>query len=319
MTAPLPDELIRLIRQESSRPSPAGLNLLVESILSRFGETVQAIVFYGSCMRAGEEREGVVDLYVIVNAYASAYGNAGFALLNWLLPPNVFYLEVPDGGGGIRTKYAVLTLADFQRGTSPAWFHSYLWARFAQPVRLLYAQSEKTAQQIHAALGRSVVTFFTRVLPQLPSRFTARELWCKGFFLTYRSELRAEKQDRPVRLFDGAQRYYDLITPSAMAAVPFEVEVIHSGNSVTYRSNISACRRVVNRLAWQARRVQGKCLSVLRLGKALFTFQGGLDYILWKIERHSGVAIPEDSALRKYPLTGFWVMLWRLYRRGGFR
>jgi hypothetical protein len=319
MSAPLPDKLITLIQQESSKDSPAGLYRLVESIRARFGETVQAILFYGSCMRAGQEREGVVDLYVIVDAYGSAYGNAGFALLNWLLPPNVFYLEVPDGGGVIRTKYAVLTLADFQRGTSTAWFHSYLWARFAQPVRLLYARSENTAQQIHAALGRAVVTFFTRVLPRLSSRFTDRELWCKGFFLTYRSELRAEKQDQPIRLFDGAQGYYDLITQTAMAAVPFEVEVIGSGNSVTYRANISACWRFLNRLAWQARRVQGKCLSVLRLGKALFTFQGGLDYILWKIERHSGVAIPDDSALRKYPLTGVWVMLWRLYRRGGFR
>jgi len=319
MTATLPDELITLIRQESSKAAPAGLNLLVETILARHGETVQAILFYGSCMRAGQEKDGIVDLYVIVDTYLSAYGNAGLALLNWLLPPNVFYMEVPDGGGVIRAKYAVLTLADFQRGTSTAWFHSYLWARFAQPVRLLYARSEKTAQQMYAALARAVVTFCSCVLPQISPRFSVRELWCRGLFLSYRSELRVETQDQPIRLFDGAQRYYDRITRNAMAAVPFDVAVIQGSDPVSYRSHISALRRFLNRLAWQARRVQGKCLSVLRLVKALFTFQGGLVYILWKIERHSGVNIPDDSVLRKHPLGGVWVIFWRLYRRGGFR
>ena len=319
MTAPLPEELITLIQEESSEATPAGLNRLVEAILARHGKTVQAILFYGSCMRTGQEREGVVDLYVIVDSYRSAYGNAGLALLNWLLPPNVFYMEVPDGGGEIHTKFAVLTLADLQRGTSSAWFHGYLWARFAQPVRLLYARSEKTAQQIHAALARAVVTFFSRVLPQLSSPFSARELWCRGFFLSYRSELRAEKKDQPVRLFECAQGYYERITPNAMAAVPFKVEVMPGSDPVRYRSNIPAGRRFLNRLAWQARRVQGKCLSVLRLAKALFTFKGGLDYILWKIKRHSGVGIPDDSVLRKHPFIGVWVIIWRLYRRGAFR
>jgi hypothetical protein len=319
MTAPLPDELITLIQQESSKATPAGLNRLVEAILARHGETVQAILFYGSCMRAGQVREGIVDLYVIVDTYLSAYGKSALALLNGLLPPNVFYLEVPDGGGAIRAKYAVLTLADFQSGTSTAWFHCYLWARFAQPVRLLYARSEKKGQQIHAALARAVVTFFSCVLPQLPSPFSARELWCRGLSLSYRSELRSETQDQPIRLFEGAREYYEMITPKAMTVVPFEVEGIPGSDPVCYRSNISAGRRHLNCLAWQARRLQGKCLSVLRLAKALFTFKGGVDYILWKIKRHSGVEIPEDSPLRRHPVIGVWMIIWRLYRRGGFR
>jgi hypothetical protein len=319
MTGRLPDELIELIQQESSKAIPEELSPLAETILARYGEAVQAILFYGSCLRTGQEKEGVVDLYVIVDAYMPAYGKAGFALLNWLLPPNVFYLEVPDGGGVIRAKFAVLSVADFQRGASEAWFQSYLWARFAQPVRLLYTRSETTARQVHSALARAVVTFLGSVLPQFSSAFSARELWCRGLFLSYRSELRAEKQDQPTRLFDADRSHYERVTRSAMPAVPFEVEVIPQGDSVCYRAKISARRRFLNRLAWQVRRVQGKCLSVLRLTKALFTFEGGLDYILWKIERHSGLRIPEDSALRKHPVSGIWVMIWRLYRRGGFR
>ena len=36
---------------------------------------------------------------------------------------------------------------------------------------------------------------------------------------------------------------------------------------------------------------QGKLLHVLRLMKATTTFKGGADYILWKVERHSGVRV----------------------------
>ena len=42
-------------------------------------------------------------------------------------------------------------------------------------------------------------------------------------------------------------------------------------------------------MAWRFRRLVGKVLSILRLAKGVFTFDGGVDYILWKIERHSGV------------------------------
>ena len=45
-------------------------------------------------------------------------------------------------------------------------------------------------------------------------------------------------------------------------------------------------------------------LSVLRLLKALFTFEGGLDYIAWKLERHSGqrIEVPMMDAYAAFAL-----------------
>ncbi len=40
---------------------------------------------------------------------------------------------------------------------------------------------------------------------------------------------------------------------------------------------------------WRRRRALGKLLSVLRLFKAAFTFNQPLEYILWKVERRSGL------------------------------
>ena len=59
--------------------------------------------------------------------------------------------------------------------------------------------------------------------------------------------------------------------------------------------------------------------SVLRLFKAAFTFNEPLEYLLWKIERHSGLYIePSDRQLR-HPLIFAWPLLWKLKRQGAFR
>jgi hypothetical protein len=67
------------------------------------------------------------------------------------------------------------------------------------------------------------------------------------------------------------------------------------------------------------RRVQGKLLSVARLLKALLTFEGGFDYIAWKLERHSGRPVVIPPRVRKYPLIFVWGLMWRLYREGILR
>jgi hypothetical protein len=57
----------------------------------------------------------------------------------------------------------------------------------------------------------------------------------------------------------------------------------------------------------------------MRLVKALFTFEGGLDYIAWKLERHSGESIVIPDRVRRAPLIYLWGFFWGLYRRGIFK
>ena len=70
---------------------------------------------------------------------------------------------------------------------------------------------------------------------------------------------------------------------------------------------------------WRLRRYQGKLLSVLRLMKAAFTFTNGASYLLWKIERHSGVTIEVKPWQRRHPILASSVLFWKLYRKGAFR
>ena len=91
----VPAQLITLIRKETARPVPFPVNTLAQDILVRYGDAVQAILFYGSCFRKDDDADGIVDLYVLVDNYRHAYGRHSRAFFNKLLPPNVFYLEVP--------------------------------------------------------------------------------------------------------------------------------------------------------------------------------------------------------------------------------
>jgi hypothetical protein len=86
-----------------------------------------------------------------------------------------------------------------------------------------------------------------------------------------------------------------------------------------YRNTSAAAIRRRSPLRWWLRKAHGKVLSTLRILKAALTFDDALEYLLWKIKRHSGVYIEPTALQKKFPLIFAWPLLWRLYRRGAFR
>ena len=315
----IPAQLLTAVGRMCDRPASPALGVLIDEIMARHGEAALGVLFYGSCLRSGDELDGLVDLYLLVDDYRKAFKSRRQAFLNAMLPPNVYYLEREFKGNTVRTKYAVLSLADFQKGTSLRWFHSYLWGRFCQPTVLLYARNDDVKELIQQGFAQSVLTFISRVLPMVSHEFTARQLWSRGLALSYGAELRSEKPEKRARLFDAAPDYYEEVTRLAMDAMAYPVKIADTAGTIRYRPQISRRCRWRGLLAWRLRSVQGKLLSILRLIKATLTFEGGVDYILWKIERHSGVTVEVEPRLKRRPLLAMGVLAWRLYRKGGFR
>jgi predicted nucleotidyltransferase len=311
------NQLKTIVQKWNMRTASAEVTALAEAARLRH-DGVVAVLFYGSCLRGSRVDEGLADLYLLVDDYHRAFASRLQALMNRLLPPNVFYLEVPYEGKTVRAKYAVLTLEDFGKGAQ-RWFHSYIWGRFAQPSGLIYARDGEVTARIQEALAGAVRTFVARTLPQAPELFTIRELWSTGLSLSYRCELRSEDHAKTVRLFDAATDYYEAVTPEALKDTGLPVETLPGDSPTRYRLRISPWERKLNSLAWRLRQIQGKGLSVLRLLKALLTFENGVDYILWKIERHSGVRVESSPALKRFPLLAVCVTFWRLFRKGAFR
>jgi len=316
---PISPELLQLVQGQDAENVPDSIHELCEALLKKYSRTIQAILFYGSCLRSDSDIDGIVDIYLIVDTYRAVYDKTFLAFANTLLPPNVFYIEVPFQDRKVRAKYAVLSLEDFQRSTSMKWFHSYFWARFAQPTKVLYAATPEVERVVYRALAQAIMTFITRTLPQTPHAFDALTLWETGLSLTYRAELRTEKSGRIKQIVEANRDYYQQTAHAALSQLSHLAIVDQSVLPVSFQAPCSAAGRQLNRASWLLRRGQGKILSILRLIKGLFTFQGGVDYILWKIERHSGVSMTLTPWQRKHPLLASPVVFWKLYRKGAFR
>lgn len=313
-----PVEILReMIATELSRPVPDAVRAMADEIRRRHpAESIKAVIFYGSCLRRRLPTEGVLDFYLLTDDYDSFYARRLPALANAVLPPNVFYAERAWNGLVLRAKYAVITLRQFARGTAGASLQSALWARFAQPARLLNPRDDRAAAEVEAALADAVTTFVGAAVPLLPERFTAAELWSRGFAATYGAELRTEGPERAVELYRADSERYDALTVPALAAAGLAYRQ-EAGGVLLVSMVISERERGKRR--WRRRRLVGKSLNVLRLIKGVFTFAGGLDYVLWKVERHSGVRVAISPWQRRHPLLAAPGIAWRLYRRGGFR
>ena len=292
-----------------------GIQPLLDEIEQKHGDTLLAILVYGSWLRG--KRDTMLDFYVLVEDYRTL-DSAWQGWMCRLLPPNVYHIhhkhdDPQTESTELRAKYALLTLSRFRKAMRDD-FHSYFWARFAQPCEILYVRDDATREVLNAALNTAASTFVKRVLPAMGDSFSSAELWTRGLALTYQCELRTESSNRGESIYEFNPAYYDGVT-SAYALNNASL----SNAGTVYSNQSSRFSRKLSPLTWWLRRVQGKLLSALRLVKAAFTFNEPLEYLLWKIERHSGIYIEPTQRQLKHPLIFAWPLLWKLYRRGAFR
>jgi hypothetical protein len=285
---------------------------LLSQIHARYGKGLLAVLIYGSYLRG--KRDTLLDFYVFVDGYASmpSWWQGGLARA---LPPNVYQIHDGSPPDDIRAKYALMTLEQFERAVRDD-FHSYFWARFAQPCGILFCRDDGVKNRIVSAICQASVTFATRVAPRLPERFNTKQLWENGLGLTYQCEFRSEPPGHAGKLFEYWPEYYRSVTSVlATQGLGFEPDEVTD----QFRNSCDERARRRSGVSWWLRRAQGKLLSTLRILKAAATFDGALDYLLWKIQRHSGVFIEPSDLQRRYPVVFAWPLLFRLWRKGAFR
>ena len=141
--------------------------------------------------------------------------------------------------------------------------------------------------------------------------------WIRAFQATYAAELRAEGADRARLVYEADRARYDGLTEPALRAAGFDVQA--HGRRPPGGTRRARVRAAQPQPPGGSAASLGKLLSILRLAKGVFTFDGGVDYILWKIERHSGVKATATPWQRRHPLLAAPGLAWRLYRRGAFR
>lgn len=292
--------LTDIIADELDRPVMAEAHAVADAILASHGDGVAAVLFYGSCLRTGDAG-GILDLYVLADSPRAYHGRGWPALLNAALPPTVSYLEVPGSMGTVRAKVAVMSTMAFARAVRGTGVDTTVWARFCQPAALLHARDAASRSTVVDAVARAVVTAAGWAVRLGPEGGPPADLWTTLFRHTYAAELRAERGDRSDQLYAWAADRYDRLLPLALAEGP------------PVGDRAAAKRR------WLLRRWLGKGLNLLRLVKAAFTFENGVDYILWKLERHAGRPVRITGWQRQHPILAAPGLLLRLWREGVIR
>lgn len=313
--------LTQLVTTEVSRPTPAAAGAVAEAIRQQLGAGVAAILFYGSCLRTGEFENGVLDFYALVDSYRAVFSSRVLAGLNALLPPNVFYIEVAYEGKILRAKYAVISTDQFAYAVSSRSVHTGIWARFCQPVLLVYTRDEPARAAVVHALEEAILTMVLRAVALQPietetAPFRPDALWLCGFQATYRAELRPENPMTIAGLYPAAPERYQQVAHAALRELQRRGLLELHGDGDRLHVLLPASRRKTLRRDWRVRSVLAKGLYAVRLLKSAFTFGDWLPYSLWKLERHTGVRIALTERQRRTPLIWGWpVILKMLWRR----
>ena len=280
-----------LVEAELDEPVDPRVSAMAAAIAAEYGSASRAVLFYGSCLREKQLDGLMLDFYLIVSDYSLAYDKRWLAIANAMIPPNVF----PFQHDGLSAKYAVLSERDFYRLNGPETRSVSVWARFAQPSRLVWSAGETARTAAVLAVSRAAPTLLAAAGRREGE--AVLDWWRRAFALTYSVELRAERKGRASSVIDADLDRYQRFSPAVIAALD---PAVSSGG-------------------WFRRRVEGKLLSVLRLSKATATYAGGVEYIAWKINRHAGTNIELTPWQKRHPLMAAISLLPQLLRSGAVR
>ena len=173
------------------------------------GPSVLAVVFFGSRKtKAGPDASSAYDFFVLTRSCHPFYESlrvrglmhrspALVAVLNHLLPPNQIAITAPGGGGPpVRTKCAVIPMADFLRATSERRKDHFVLGRFCQPVEILYAAGDEVRTQVLGAIVSAHRLTYRWVRPWLPTEFEVEGYCRTALRVSFAGEIRPEPECR---------------------------------------------------------------------------------------------------------------------------
>ena len=304
--------LTQLIADELAVPALPQVQAFAAHVAAQYSGAARAVLFYGSCLRSQQLEGQMLDFYLIVSDYDAAYASKSLAKWNSRLPPNVF----PFQHEGLMAKVAVLSEADFQDLNRQGASAVSVWARFAQPSRLVWAADDGARTMAARAISGAAPTLLNAALAFVEREVDVLDLWQTGFRMTYDAELRAERNDRPASVVEFNPGRYETFGRAALQHTPIANEL--RGDKVHILPDPQ--RRIMQeRNRWPGLRRQGKMLTVMRLGKAAFTYAGGIDYLAWKINRHAGTKIEIKPWQRRWPLVAALFLVPKLLMKGAVR
>ncbi|MCX7733725.1 MAG: hypothetical protein N2254_02990 [bacterium] len=286
----------------------------------RFGDSLIAVIFYGSRLFDPVKNDGLYDFYVIVDFYEKVHSSIWHILLNRILPPSVYMAEVSVDDQRVGAKYNIISFQDFIKYiVDPP--EIYIVGRFSKAVYIAYARDEDIKWKISDLIRKAMYFCLVYTIPMLDDleKFDLERLIFEILSLSYKGEVRIEDPNKLSNLLEADKDFYfNVYVPMFLDYVKqnegiiFEIdrsEDVFKKTWAVVGDPIPSKQEVINFLKVSARR------GVLRWPKGLITFRGYREYLERKVKK-SGEDVELSEIDKRYPLIFGWRHVIKLLREG---
>ena len=296
--------MLDLVGAELRAPAPPHAVAFAARLVSAF-ESPVAVLFYGSVLRTGD-LDGVMDFYVLTGQPRKGWRGA----VGRVLWPDVSYHEIEHDGRILRAKVASMTLDQFALAARGSEMDTTIWTRFVQPSALVWSSDPEIEPVVIDAVAEAAHSAARFAAALGPPEGAPDAYWAALFQQTYKAEFRVEKGGRERSILAFEPERYDRLLVACWREQGL-LDIVSHG---AVQPNMTYEARDRFAAAWRKRRRMGKPLNLARLVKAAFTFEGAARYATWKIERHTGIAVPLTPWRERHPVLAAPGVLWRLWR-----
>ncbi len=288
-------------------------------LLARFREIFKehliSVILYGSCLHPLTRKPtSSPDFYIILDSYRRALPNIFHSVLNRILPPNVYYIQLKKGNGLIEAKYNTITLKDLERETALSAGSLFTLGRFSKRLGLIYIKSGYEDRIINC-IYNAILTNAFLALGVVKDEFTLDEFIISLLALSYVGEVRIERNTKTKELFDAFGDFYRFVYSRILKEFEIYIKAVIC-NDGHYRLNLSEEEMRIRREHTQRLIRRSRRLSILRWPKSIYTFRNYVDYLILKVERSKGIKIELTPLERRFPLIFGWRHFFKLVRRG---
>lgn len=304
--------------------SPSGdaaLEAAVRRLARVTGDVLAGVVFFGS-RRTGAAKANAFsahDVFIIVRSYRAFYeraregglGSKGprlMALVSLWLPPTQVSLRFAEEG--VHLKAAVIRLDTFLRETSSRRHDHFCIGRLFQPSRILHARDATARDALLSALVEAHRETWVWVRPWLPAAFDEAAYGRAALGVSMSWEVRPEPGGRADALWAAQCAEQAPVFGALLRELASGGELVPAAGAP---ESWTAARPVgrLERLRLELYFRRSLVRATARWLKHVVSFEGWLDYILRKANRHAGEPIELTPRERRWP----WIFLWgRLVR-----
>jgi hypothetical protein len=266
-------------------------------------------------------KTGIYDFFLVTDDYRLLYPDAKQQFLCQHLPPSVYYLELEsEKFGKLCAKYSVISLDRLRQETSPQASDNYHMGRFGQKIGICYVKDDAVRTALIDAFFDALIWNVRLTIHKFHRDFPFEGFFLKYLRTSYSGATRIETEEKFQSIYANDKGFYDSIYRKVLCYYEQETgEIRYNQAKDLYELQVFGWPRFSNYLRARFFLNKSKCTSTLRWFKNMLTFKNWLDYIINKVERHSGVKLELTRLDRKFPLIIGSRHFFRLLFKGHLR